>query len=275
MRITAIFLVFLLCSCADVPEKIREYTSVEVDVLHQDSISIRAIEIMDGSLAFAANNGVFGNIDLRTGKVRTAVQTYDSILPEFRAIAHTSTDFFMLSAGNPALLYKTGDKGNMELVYSEIGAGVFYDAMAFWNDLEGLAIGDSMDGCLSIIITRDGGKNCSKLSCDELPQAIVGEGAFAASNTNIAIIGDTAWIATTQGRVLRTPDRGRSWEVVQTPMESQAEAQGIFSIAFYNADEGFAIGGDYTRPEIKRANKARSQEGGRTWHVVADGDSPG
>ncbi|MCE2611821.1 oxidoreductase [Flavobacteriaceae bacterium D16] len=275
MRIATILLVLLICSCADAPDPMREFTSVEVDILYRDSISIRAIEIMDGSLAFAANKGVFGNIDLSSGKVRTAVQSYDSILPEFRAIAHTSTDFFMLSAGNPALLYKTGETGRMELVYSEMGAGVFYNAMAFWNDLEGMAIGDSMDGCLSVIITRDGGQNWSKLACDQLPTSVEGEGAFAASNSNIAIIGDTAWVATTQGRVLRTADRGRSWDVVQTPMESLAEAQGIFSIAFYNADTGFAIGGDYTKPEIKRANKALSQDGGKSWQLVAEGETPG
>lgn len=275
MRIVAILLVLFICSCADIPEEIQRFTSVEVEVLYQDSISIRAIEIMDGSLAFAANKGVFGNIDLRSGRVLTAEQTYDSILPEFRAVAHTSADFFMLSAGNPALLYKTGDTGNMELVYSEAGEGVFYDAMAFWNNLEGLAIGDSMDGCLSIIITRDGGQSWSKLNCNELPQSSEGEGAFAASNTNIAIVGDTAWIATTQGRVLRTADRGRSWEVLQTPMEAQADAQGIFSIAFYDADTGFVIGGDYTKPEINQGNKAMTRDGGKTWQLAAEGENPG
>ncbi|MBT8222870.1 MAG: oxidoreductase, partial [Eudoraea sp.] len=141
MRIALLFLVILSISCAQKQKKSTSFSKVDITVLYQDSLSIRAIEIMDGSLAFAANKGVFGIVDMNTGQVRSGVKTFDSILPDFRAIAHTASDFFMLSAGNPALLYKTGDTGSMELVYTETGADVFYDAMCFWNDEEGIAIG--------------------------------------------------------------------------------------------------------------------------------------
>ena len=201
MRIIVVLLVLLFLSCGEQPDPPKVFTEVSMNVLYQDSISVRALEIMESSLAFGANNGIFGSVDLKTEKVRTGVQTLDSIAPEFRAISHTQTDFFMLSAGNPALLYKTGDTGAMELVYSETGEQVFYDAMAFWNNQEGLAMGDIQGDCLSILITRDGGHNWSKLPCSELPPALEGEGAFAASNTNIAIAGDTAWIATTKARI--------------------------------------------------------------------------
>lgn len=186
---------------------------MEIEVIYEDSLSIRAIEIMGNSLAFAANKGTFGTIDLSMGTIRTKVQQFDSIVPEFRAIAHTATDFFMLTVDSPALLYKTGDKGRMELVYKEEGDGVFYDAMTFWNDLEGIAIGDSVEGCLSIIITRDGGSTWNKLSCNLLPPGIKGEGAFAASNSNIATVGNKTWVATTEGRIYFSPDKGQTWQV--------------------------------------------------------------
>ncbi|HET8737797.1 MAG TPA: oxidoreductase, partial [Pricia sp.] len=166
-------LVILLLSCTGSTDR-KPFTSVEIQTLYDDSLSIRAIEIMGNSLAFAANKGVFGTIDLQNGKVRTNMKKYHSIIPEFRAVAHTSTDFFMLSVGNPALLYKTGNNGRMELVYKEEGEGVFYDAMTFWNDREGIAIGDSVDGCLSIIVTRDGGTTWKKLPCSGLPEGIEG-----------------------------------------------------------------------------------------------------
>ncbi|MFP3670566.1 hypothetical protein SB717_36380, partial [Priestia sp. SIMBA_032] len=89
----------------------------------------------------------------RSLQVRSNIQTYDSITPTFRAVGGTTQDFFMLSIESPALLYKTGDKGQMELVYTEEGEGVFYDSLAFWNDSEGIAVGDTVDGCISIIIT--------------------------------------------------------------------------------------------------------------------------
>ena len=68
--------------------------------------------------------------------------------------------------------------------------------MVFWDEQEGIAIGDEIGGCLSVIITRDGGKSWQKLPCDQLPDYIPHEGGFAASNTNIAVRGQHAWIGT-------------------------------------------------------------------------------
>lgn len=274
MRFIPLTLIFsLLFSCSG--EKARNpFSSVEIEVIYEDSLSIRAIEIMGGSLAFAANKGTFGTIDLNTGMVRTNVQHFDSITPEFRAIAHTATDFFMLSVASPALLYKTGDEGRMELVYQEEGDGVFYDAMTFWNNLEGIAIGDSVGGCLSIIITRDGGNTWNKLSCNLLPEGIEGEGAFAASNTNITTIGDKTWIATTEGRIYFSPDKGKTWKVYGTPIQSREPTQGIYTIDFYDESVGVVFGGDFTDPEGNKANKAITKDGGETWHLLADRQNP-
>lgn len=273
-NIILITILFIIYSCKKTVER-PDYTEVKVEVIYEDSLSIRAIELMNGSLGFAANKGVFGTIDLQTKTVRTNIQKYDSILPEFRAIAHTATDFFMLSVANPALLYKTGDKGSMELVYTEEGEGVFYDSMAFWNDKEGIAIGDSMAGCLSIIITRDGGNSWNKLSCTQLPEAPEGEGAFAASNTNIVVQENKAWIGTTQARVYYTSDKGLSWEVFQTPILKEKPTQGIYSMDFYNNSLGIAVGGDYTEPEKRMANKAISLDGGKSWQLLANNQEPG
>ncbi|MGB5227651.1 MAG: oxidoreductase [Eudoraea sp.] len=268
------FTLFLIHSCQK-PVNRPVFSEVIVEVLYEDSLSIRAIELMGGSLGFAANKGVFGTIDLQTKTVRTNSQKYDSIFPEFRAITHTSTDFFMLSVANPALLYKTGDMGKMELVYVEDGENVFYDAMAFWNDKEGIAIGDTVGGCLSIIITRDGGYSWAKLPCDQLPKGLEGEGAFAASNTNIALQGNKAWIGTTKGRVLFTDNAGKSWSVVQTPILSDKPTQGIYSMDFYDSSLGIVIGGDYTDPDKSFANKAISRDGGKSWELLANNQEPG
>ncbi len=273
MRNATYLLVFLVFMGCVEKKRTKAFTSVKVETILEDSLSIRAIEIMDNSLAFATNNGIFGNIDLTTNKIRINVQQYDSILPEFRAVAHTATDFFMLSVASPALLYKTGDNG-MELVYREEGKNVFYDAMTFWNNQEGIAIGDTVDGCLSIIITRDGGHSWNKIPCSELPKGIEAEGAFAASNTNIKTIGNKVWIATTSGRIYYSADKGKTWDIFTTPVVKDKPTQGIYSIDFYDENLGIAIGGDYTTPDDNNSNKAITQDGGRTWKLIADGQEP-
>lgn len=275
MRIYLVILILIILGSCSETEEGRTFNEVKIESIYADSLSFRAIEIMDGgNMAFAANKGAFGLVDLRTNNVRVNFQKYDSILPEFRAVAQNATDFFMLSIGNPALLYKTGDKGNMELVYKEEDKGVFYDAMTFWNDREGIAVGDSMNGCLSIIITRDGGHTWKKIPCASLPKSETGEGAFAASNTNIKTLGTKAWIATTHGNVYSTNDKGVTWEVVKTPIISEKTTQGIFSIDFYDENFGVVFGGDYTDPKVNIGNKAVTVDGGKTWKLIANGKLP-
>ncbi|WP_026934624.1 WD40/YVTN/BNR-like repeat-containing protein [Christiangramia echinicola] len=256
----------------------REFTSVETEViLENDSLSIRAIEIMGSSLAFAANNGTYGlfNSSNNTWKINT--QKFDTISPEFRAVASTSNDFFMLSVANPALLYKTGDNGEMELVYMEENEKVFYDSMIFWNDKEGIAMGDPTDGCISMIITRNGGNSWKKVDCKDLPEAAEGEAAFAASNSNISIKGDHTWILTggMKSRILYSADKGKNWEVFDTPLLQGEATTGGYSVDFYDAKKGVIIGGDYTNPEGNSGNKAITNDGGKSWQLIAEGKDPG
>lgn len=270
-----VFVLLMVLNSCGTKEHSHRYSQLEIENIYEDSISIRAIDLMNNSLAFAGTDGIFGNVDLQSHRVRTNTQYYDTIVPQYRAVSHTNIDFFMLSIADPALLYKTGDKGKMELVYKEEGDDVFYDSMAFWNDLEGIAVGDSRQGCLSIIITRDGGTSWNKLNCDSLPGSLEGEGAFAASDTNIKIIGSRTWIATTSGRILYSGDKGITWKAIQTPIVNKEPTQGIYSIDFYNEHIGFAIGGDYTDPEVNTANKALTMDGGFTWQLIGDGMDPG
>lgn len=278
----SIICLVLICgfmvSCKDEATFIpRDFNTVEIETILEDSLlSIRAIDILnDGSLTFAANNGAYGLYDPKKESWQISKQVYDTLQLEFRSVAHTTSDFFMLSVGNPAMLFKTGDQGTMELVYFEEHPKVFYDSMIFWNDQEGIAIGDTTEDCLSIIITRDGGNTWHKLSCDVLPKAKEAEGAFAASNTNIAVKGNNTWIATTAGRVYFSEDKGKSWSVVQTPVINAKETEGIYSMAFYDNKNGFAIGGDYTNPESNTSNKIITNDGGNTWTLIASGKEPG
>ena len=281
--ILSLLLLITITSCKKEVDKektivIHDFNRVEIEDIHTDStLSIRAIELLnDGSLAFAANNNVFGLYNAPAKQFVVSIQKQDSLDLEFRAVGHNSTDFFMLNVGNPALLYKTGTRGAMELVYREDHDNVFYDAMNFWNDKEGIAMGDPTDGCLSIIITRDGGTTWNKLSCDKLPELNEGEAAFAASNTNIAIIGDKAWIATggLSSRVFYSSDKGNTWEVYETPIIQGEATTGMYSIDFYDENIGYAIGGDYTKPENYDSNTIKTVDGGKTWKLAAKGELP-
>lgn len=285
-RLIVFCLILIFSSCKNEKEaenKIfqkgtKDFSSVEIQtILEEDSLSIRAIEIIGNNLAFAANKGTFGMYNFGNNTWRTNTQKYDSLVPEYRAVAATDDDFFMLSVGSPALLYKTGDSGAMELVYKEEHEKAFYDAMAFWNNKEGIAMGDPTNNCISIIITRDGGKTWKKLNCDLLPEVIEGEAAFAASNSNIAIKGDKTWILSggMTSRVYFSPDKGETWEVFDTPLLNGKTTTGGYTMDFYDENFGIILGGDYTNPEGKTGNKAITTDGGKTWELIAEGEEPG
>ncbi|TRZ43688.1 WD40/YVTN/BNR-like repeat-containing protein [Robertkochia solimangrovi] len=272
-----ILLLCLLASCAGKTESVKNnYTTVKIEPVYEDSVSIRAITMMGKNLGFAGTDNLYGLYDNSRNLVRTSKIEHDSLKLQFRAVAATSNDFFVLSIESPALLFKTGDQGKMELVYKEEGEGVFYDAMTFWDDLDGIAVGDPVGGCMSVIVTRDGGNTWAKVPCEKLP-ASDKEGAFAASNTNIAVNGDHAWIATggVESRILHSADRGQTWESIEVPVVKGKETTGMYSVAFYDAMNGFAIGGDYTEPTGNTANKLKTTDGGKTWKTVADGIEPG
>lgn len=280
MKYLLIFCILLMFSCQTKHKEPKRlpFNTVGVQTIFEDSVSIRAIELLDdGSLAFAGSNGKFGLLNKQSGSWQVGVQEQDSLKPSFRSTAHTATDFFMLSIGSPALLYKTGESGAMELVYREEDSLAFYDAMRFWNNQEGIAIGDPTSDCLSILITRDGGNSWQKLPCSILPKSIAGEAAFAASDTNIAIEGDKTWVLSggVVSRVFYSPDKGKSWEVITLPILQGVPTQGGYSMDFYDENNGFIIGGDYTQPALNSGNKAKTVDGGKTWQLVAENKEPG
>lgn len=278
--VTLVLLCMFISSCNEHQSKTkkqRNYNTVEIKHLLQDSLlSVRALEVNEGRVVVATSKGdVYRDIGFKDvfEKGDYWQFTPDSLLKNnFRSLAFQGDKTFTLSIGNPAKLFQDGS-----LVYFETHDKVFYDAMDFWNDKEGIAIGDPTTDCMSIIITRDGGSTWQKLPCDVLPKAKEGEAAFAASDTNIAIVGDHTWVATggKSSRVLYSPDKGHSWEVYDTPIAQGKETTGMYSIDFYDALNGFAIGGDYTKPEESTANKIKTVNGGKTWKVVGANQEPG
>src|SRR5690554_4145597 len=276
--IPSILVLLILISCNRKLES--EINSVNIVPVFMDSLSIRAIHPLDENRVwFAANKGKVGLIDGDTPKL--AVIKYADSLLHFRSIAATSEAVFVLSIANPAVLYKIGFNGseatNIEEVYNEIGPEVFYDSMKFWNDEEGIAVGDLIGDCLSVIVTRDGGNSWKKLPCEMLPKVEKGEVAFAASNSNIAIYGDNAWVATggKKSRVMHTADRGKTWKVYDTPIASGKAMTGIFSIDFRDENNGIVFGGNWEQKSDNSKNKAITTNGGKSWKLIADGDEPG
>jgi photosystem II stability/assembly factor-like uncharacterized protein len=181
---------------------------------------------------------------------------------------------YVLSSGpgDQSRVYKTTDGGaswKLQLVNPD--AAGFFDCFDFWDRDHGLLYGDSVDGELVLFETRDG-ETWTRLAADSLPDARPGEGGFAASGTCLVTVGEsTAYVGTGAGssRILRTTDRGRSWEAFETPIVNANETSGITSLSFWDEENGIAAGGDIAAPDSRQANVALLSERGRSARLTA------
>lgn len=252
----------------------QTFQSVKIDTVFSEKISIRALIISDGKVYFAGDRGRVGFLKIQksTNEINEFL-VRDTLQYEYRSIAVNHDGIFALSIGNPAQLYKyTKNLMDKSLVYQEKHEKVFYDSMRFWNEEEGIAIGDPTGDCLSIIITRDEGNTWHKIPCAKLPKVVEGEAAFAASNTNIVVKGNNAWIVSggKKARVFHTADKGITWEVTETPIVQGEAMTGIFTADFYDEKIGFIAGGNYEKSTQNFQNKAITTDGGKTWKLVAE-----
>lgn len=267
-----LFLVAISCKKANLQKSIY-FTEVQTETILQDDFSVRAIAVDDEKIWYAADKGKYGYYDLSTKESYQNVIKNDTIFPEFRSISQNGKSIFLLSVGSPGLLYKIAKDGSeVKLVYKEDNKKAFFDSMQFWNEKEGIAMGDPIDGCLAVIITKDYGETWNKIPCGKLPKTEDGEAAFAASNSSLIVSKNLTWMVSggKNARVFFSSDKGNSWEVYKSPIVQGQEMTGIFSAHFYDENIGFLTGGNYEKPEQNSGNKALTINGGKTWTLVSE-----
>jgi photosystem II stability/assembly factor-like uncharacterized protein len=261
-------LLFLLLTTALAAQTIQKSNTTE---------NLRGISVLANGIAWAS--GTHGTY-LRTtdgGNSWQAAQVPGADALDFRDVEAFNADLaYLLSAGpgEQSRIYKTTDAGKTWAVqFTNKNPKGFFDCMAFWDRDHGIAVGDPVTdnaGTLrfELISTEDGGKTWNPLPPDTIPQAIEGEGAFAASGTCITTQGTAnVWFATggKAARVFRSTNAGKTWTVAETPIIHGQDSTGIFSIAFRDATHGVIAGGDYKHPDQDGPNLAFTNDGGLTW----------
>ena len=263
VRLTLV--VFLLTASA--------YAQLEIQESHTKE-SLRGVSAVDENVVWAS--GTHGIYLLTTdgGKTWTPHQVSGAEDLDFRGVKAFGAEAFLLAAGpgDKSRIYHTADFGkHWELQFTNSEPKGFLDCMAFSDERRSIVVGDPVHGKFQILRTEDSGKNWRYADPQGMPAAIEGEGAFAASNSCIAVDAQkNAWFVTggTAARVFHSTDGGVNWSVVETPMVHGAPSQGIFSIAFKDDLHGVIAGGDYAHPEQVGNNLAVTKDRGKTWQAV-------
>jgi len=256
---------------------------------------LRGVSTVSEKIAWAS--GTHGTY-LRTtdGRIWIPEQVPGAEALDFRAVvAFSAEEAFLMSAGpgDQSRIYHTADTGrHWSLQFTNTNPKGFFDSMVFWDRTHGIVLGDPIPdeaGNLKFeLLITENGERWSPIPSAHLPPALEGEGAFAASNTCVAILSSAQsrksgippsenerasaidaniWFATggKAARVFHSPDRGRTWQVFDTPIVHGTDSAGIFSIAFRDANHGVIAGGDYKRPDQAGPDLAFTNDGGRTW----------
>ncbi|HTS10811.1 MAG TPA: YCF48-related protein [Candidatus Limnocylindrales bacterium] len=192
---------------------------------------------------------------------------------DFRGIvAFDEKTVYVISIGNGenSRIYKTEDGGaNWNLQYRDGRKDFFLDAIACDSPTRCFALSDPMDGKFLLLATTDG-EHWNQRPRENMPAALPKEGAFAASNSSLAVDGENIYFGTggPAARVFQSKNGGRTWSVTQTPIASGNASSGIFSLALSAPDTILAVGGDYEQPAASYHTAAVSSDGGKTWQLA-------
>jgi len=235
---------------------------------------LRGLSVVSSKIAWASGTKGTVLLTVDSGKHWEKVGVAGAEGLDFRDIqAFDEKNAFVLSAGpgEQSRIYRTSDRGrHWQLQFTNKEPKAFYDCFAFWDKVHGIALSDSVEGKFPLLSTSDG-KSWSSLKPRQLPAAMPNEGAFAASGTCVATFGkNDAWFVTggPGARVFHSSDRGKAWTAAETPLQSGAASQGIFSVAFWSRQSGVVVGGDYKDPGNKNKNAAFTSDGGKTWELA-------
>lgn len=236
------------------------------------TVRIRGVSAVSSTVGWASGAGgtVLRTTDAGTTWQRLTVPGAEAL--DFRDIDATdarTAHVLSIGPGAASRIYQTSDAGaTWTERFVNTDPNAFFDAMTFADANHGVAVSDAVDGRFVILLTTNGGRTWTPVPAASLPPALPGEGAFAASGTNVAMSGPRhLWFATTKSRVVRSTDGGRSWTVHQTPIAT-GEATGIFSVAFRDTRHGVVVGGNYSQERATGAHAAVTSDGGVTWTLV-------
>jgi len=241
---------------------------------------IPTVKAVDENIVWAgAENGIYlRTTDGGTNWTSGSVPGVGLLVIVSIAAIDSNTAYYAATSfgGGDARIYKTTDGGaNWVLQYQNTGTNAFFNSIAFWNETNGIAVSDAVDGSFLIVTTTNGGADWNEVPAANIPPPLPGEfaGFGDGGGTPLAVEGNNnAWFGTAYNifssdpiRVFKSTDQGQHWTVAETPLSISGQSHGISTMAFKDPLNGFAGGGGISGPVN---HLVKTTDGGETWTVV-------
>lgn len=246
-------------------------------------VSVAAISYTLGRMPFPSPvvwvSGSKGTIlrSMDQGETWQSVSPADSRDLDFRGVVafDEKTAYAMASGeGDKSRVYKTTDGGaTWRLQFTGDRKEFFLDSIACTSATHCYALGDPIGGKFTLLHTDDG-EHWNSLPAENRPDALSGEGSFAASNSCLLLKSDDEFFFVTGGakvpgkgaRIFHTSNAGKSWNVTEPPIAQGNAYSGIFAIASdFDNKRIIVVGGDYKRSDDAKQIAAYSDDNGKTW----------
>lgn len=172
------------------------------------------------------------------------------------------------SANNTNAVYKTTNGGTS---WTRLTTGYtnssFPNVVYFWDANEGFTAGDPVSNNFQILRTTNGGTSWTAVSGLPAPLSSTEYGLTGVKYVR----GNSVWIGTTKGRLLRSSNRGVTWTANSTPVldfgSGDATAGVVGSsgkMAFKDANNGILIAVDNSTEAVMYS----TTDAGATWNPI-------
>ncbi|MCB9224129.1 MAG: hypothetical protein H6582_08145 [Crocinitomicaceae bacterium] len=260
------FSVFILglTSCNSVKTKLV-YSAVNGENKHS-----RALDFNDTTFVVGGQHGTVSFFEGKSNQIVDSIPGAEDIR-DIKILRGGA--LILMNSGENGIIWRTS-QGMTDPKQAYYEKGQFLDGMDFWNDKNGVAYGDPVDGKFVVLLTEDMGRSWFPIDYENIPYALPNEAGFAASGTGIAAVEESVIIFGTgmgdTARLFVSEDKGKNWNVKSTPLKS-GESYGIYSLYFWSKHEGVIVGGSYLKPEDNENNCFYTLDGGDTWIKGGEG----
>lgn len=257
MRTTSLAAILTLFTTTLFSQKIEILTS-------GTKTSLRGLSVVsDAVIWVSGSSGTVGK-SIDGGKTWEWITVKGFEKRDFRDIeAFDKKTAIIMAVDTPAHILKTVDGGkNWKVVYTNRTAGMFLDAMDFFDKNHGIIIGDPIKGNTFIAATTNKGESWIPFANVSRPNCDSGEAYFAASGTNIKYFKDKTYRAVSGGKSSNVQD---GFNTIHLPIMQGKETTGANSIAAWDKEFYIVVGGDFANDKKGIDNCAFTTDGGKTF----------